>query len=131
MNWIISLALKWSGFGWVWTFIDGKKTYIQAAAEMLSGAGGMLLGAAAEATRFTSSVHSIGDVYGFVQGLIHNPDPPVAAITLAYAAFWHGWGVMAKKHADDKKHAELLAAAALPQPAPAPAAAPAPAGPGA
>lgn len=110
MNSLISMAVKFSGFGWVWDKIDGYKTYIQAAAEMLTGISGMALSAAAESTNFVASVHSIGDTWAFVQMLFKHPDPPAVAFTLAYATVIHGWGVMAKKHADDKRHAELMEA---------------------
>lgn len=108
---LVDLLVKFSGFGWVWDKIDGCKTYIQAAAEMLTGLGMMATAGAAELNSFTAGVHSIGDVFNFLQSLTKNPDPAALAFMAGWAGLLHGWGVMAKKHADDKRHEELLAAA--------------------
>ena len=114
MGTLIAMAVKFSGFGWVWEKVDGCKTYIQAVAEMLTGVSGMTAAGAAELSRFVAEVHGVSDLWGFVQGLMHNPDPPAIAFVLAWGVVVHGWGVMAKKHADDKKHAEIIAAGVPP-----------------
>lgn len=106
---IVDTLLKWTGFGWVWEKIDGAKTYIQAAAEMLTGAAAMLASAASELTNFTTNVHGIGDLWAFAQAMAKNPDPAALAFMTGWGVVLHGWGVMAAKHAADKRHAELLA----------------------
>lgn len=107
------MGIKWSGAGFIWEKIDGWKTYIQAGAEMLTGVAGMAAGAAAEADRFVAQVHGLSDLVGFARDLVKNPDPAAIACAVAWGTFLHGWGVMAKKHADDKKHAEIVTAAAI------------------
>lgn len=109
---LIDMLAKFTGFGWVWEKIDGCKTYIQAAAEMLTGLGMMATSGAAELNSFTAGVHSLGDLFKFFEALTKNPDPAALVFMTGWAGVLHGWGVMAKKHADDKKHDELLAAAA-------------------
>lgn len=42
MNTLINLAAKYSGLGFIWEKVDGAKTYIAAAASILSGAAGLL-----------------------------------------------------------------------------------------
>lgn len=109
---LIALGMKLFGLGWLWEKIDGMKTYLGASVEILSGLGGVLMSASALVASFNETTHNLGDVINFVQGQIAHPSAPAIAITISWGAVVHGWGVMAKKHSDDKKHAELLTAAA-------------------
>lgn len=121
MNWIINMAVKFSGLGWLWEKIDGYKTYIGAAGKMLSGLGMMFGAAAAEADAFVANVHSVAEAYRFIEALFKHPDPPAVAFSAGWGLVLWGWSKVAEKHAADKRHEELLAAAApAPQNAPAP-----------
>lgn len=137
---MIAFAMKLVGLGKIWEKIDGTKTYIQGAAEILTGLGGMALSSSVILTNFVNTVHSLGDTVNFVQGMVSKLPPEALAITAAWGVVLHGWSVIAKKSSEDKKHDELVAATAAaagtvpapatpeaPAPAPVPPAAPAPA----
>lgn len=109
---LIALLMKLAGLGGIWDKIDGTKTYLGASATILSGLGGILLAASTLASSFVENTHSLGDVVNFIQGQFAHPSPQALAITLGWAAVLRGWEVMAKKSAEDKKHAELLASQA-------------------
>lgn len=111
---LIALGMRLVGLGDLWDRIDGMKTYLGASAEILTGLGGVLVAAATLISNFVAAVHSLGDVINFGQAQMDHPSTPVIALTMAWAAVIHGWGVMAAKHAEDKRHAELLVAAAAP-----------------
>lgn len=115
---LVAFAVRVTGLGWVWEKIDGAKTYIGAVAEILTGLGAMVTAAGAELNLFVGQVHGIADLWNFAQALVKNPGPAALALLAGWGVVLHGWGVMAKKHAEDKRHAELLAAAAAPAPAP-------------
>lgn len=124
-DWIVNLAGSYLGLKTLWEKIDGYKTYISGAARMMTGLGGILLGAAGEADAFVENVHNIADAFHFVQNLVQHPDAPALAISAAWLVVLNGWHIIAEKHAEDKA-AELAARAkALPLPnAPTPAPAP-------
>ena len=42
MSTIINLIAKWSGLGFVWSKIDGSKTYLAGSASILSGVAGLI-----------------------------------------------------------------------------------------
>lgn len=111
---LIALGLKLFGFGNLWDKIDGMKTYLGASAEMLTGLSVMAGSAAGILNSFVSTTHSLGDAINFYQNNIAHPSTQAMAFTGAWLVVLHGWAAAAKKHADDKKHAELLAAAAAP-----------------
>lgn len=111
---VIALGLKLFGLGNLWEKIDGMKTYLGASAEMLTGIGIMAGSAAEILNAFISTTHSIGDAINFYQANIAHPNAQAVAFTGAWLLVLHGWGVAAKKHAEDKKHDELLAATVTP-----------------
>ena len=110
---LIALGLKLVGLGSLWDKLDGMKTYLGASAEMLSGLGAMALSAAELLKIFMANVHSLGDAINFVMAVVNHPNPSCIALMAGWALVLHGWGVMAKKHSDDKRHEELTVAPAV------------------
>lgn len=64
MGTIANLFVKFSGLGWIWTALDGWKTYIAAAIAILTGLAGLLQELAP-----ILAAHNAGGVLAFVQGL--------------------------------------------------------------
>lgn len=125
-NWIINMAGSWLGLKTLWDKIDGYKTYISGAAQMLTGFAGILGAAAAEANAFVANVHDLAGSFKFLQGLAQNPDAPAKEAVLAWGVVLLGWHTIAAKHAADKAAAAQAVAAPAPAPAQEPAAPPAP-----
>lgn len=117
---LIAFGMKLVGLGGLWDKLDGMKTYLGASAGMFTGFGLMLTNAAILMNSFVADTHSLGDVVNFVQGQFQHPGAPSLEFALGWGMVLSGWNAMAKKHAEDKKHAELLAAATLASQSPAP-----------
>lgn len=67
MQTIINLAVKLSGFGWIWDKTDGYKTYIAAAVGILTG----LLGLIQELSG-PIAAHNAGAVFAILKNLPHD-----------------------------------------------------------
>lgn len=113
---LVALFLRLTGFGYVWDKIDGFKTYLTGGAEMLSGLSAMALSLSMMANAFVANTHNLGDVVNFVQAAVAHKDPAMIAFSAGWIGVLHGFGMISKKHADDKKHEELLAAGSTPVP---------------
>lgn len=102
---VVNVVAKLLGFGGLWDKINGSKTYLGAAAQMLTGASTLLGCAAAIINKALGSVHSLGDLVNFAQGL--PSDPAAIAAAAAWAVFLQGWNAMAVKHSHEKLAAKL------------------------
>lgn len=67
MNTLINLAVKFSGMGWIWEKTDGIKTYLAAAAAILTGLGGVL-----QALSPLLAAHDAGALFAFIKTLPHD-----------------------------------------------------------
>lgn len=104
MDTIINLAMKWSGVAKVLEKINGCKTYIGAAAQILTGSA-TILAAVANLLSETAPLHSAADYYHWAQTLSH--DPNMALIAGGAAVVGHGLTAAGLRHAQEKAVAEV------------------------
>ena len=99
MNKIIALAIKFSGFGWVWEKVNGLKTKIAAISLMLSGIGVMLAGIEALLNAWTACV-DMACIIGLLRGISANPH--IVTVSTGFVTFSAGLGMLGIGHKMDK-----------------------------
>ena len=85
MQTLINLAVKFSGMGWIWEKTDGIKTYIAAAAAILTGLGGVL-----QALSPLLAAHDAGALFAFVKSLPHDQSWLLVVSGLGLLGVGHG-----------------------------------------
>jgi hypothetical protein len=99
MNKIIALAVKFSGFGWIWEKINGLKTKIAAISLMLSGAGVMLAGIT-ELLNAWAACLDMACIIGLLRGITTNPH--IVTVSTGFVTFSAGLGMLGIGHKMDK-----------------------------
>ena len=68
MKWLLNVAMKFSGLGWVWGKIDGSKTYIAAGLAITTGLAGVLA-----QLQPVLAGHDAAALLAFLKGLPNDP----------------------------------------------------------
>ena len=105
MSALINLAAKFSGLGWIFSKLDGAKTYIAASVSILSGLAGLL-----QEFLAVEGKHDFSALLTFAKDL---PQDSCWLLILAGAA------AIGLKHGQDKVQAQAYNIAAAQSPAPA------------